>query len=66
MKFSGIVLENLPNTMFRVQADSGEAILCHLAGKLRIRHVRLLPGDKVVVETAPQDTQIGRIISKNR
>lgn len=66
MRFSGIVLENLPNTMFRVQTDSGEIILCHLAGKMRIHYVRLLPGDKVTVETAPQDIKRGRIVSKQK
>jgi translation initiation factor IF-1 len=66
MTFSGTVLENLPNTMFRVQTDSGEMILCHLAGKMRIHYVRLLPGDKVTVETAPQDATLGRIVSKKK
>lgn len=64
----GLVLENLPNTMFRVKINSGElagkVILCHLSGKMRIHYVRLLPGDMVRCEISPLDTSKGRIVYK--
>lgn len=64
----GIVLENLPNTLFRVRLTSGEmaekVILCHMAGKMRINYIRLLPGDRVKCEISPLDTTKGRIILK--
>lgn len=58
----GIVTESLPNTLFRVQLADGTVVLCHLAGKMRIHFVRILPGDKVRVEMTPYDKTKGRII----
>lgn len=62
----GKVLENLPNTLFRVQLNDGKTILCHLSGKMRINYIRLLPGDKVRVEITPYDQTKGRIIFRIR
>lgn len=58
----GTVIENLPNTLFRVKVDDGKVILCHLSGKMRINYIRILPGDRVRVETTPYDPNKGRII----
>lgn len=59
----GMVVENLPNTLFRVKLDGDErVILCHLSGKMRINYIRILPGDKVRVEVTPYDKNKGRII----
>lgn len=59
----GTIVENLPNTLFRVKLDQDERIiLCHLSGKMRINYIRILPGDKVRVETTPYDKNKGRII----
>ncbi|MBM3283914.1 translation initiation factor IF-1 [Candidatus Gottesmanbacteria bacterium] len=59
---NGQVIESLPNTMFRVKLQDGQIILCHLAGRLRINYIRIMPGDKVKVETTPYDPKRGRII----
>lgn len=58
----GEVTEALPNTLFRVKLDSGETILAHLAGKMRIYRIRIMPGDRVRVETTPYDPTKGRIV----
>lgn len=59
----GEVIENLPNTMFRVKLkDSEKVILCYLSGKMRRNFIKILPGDKVKVELSPYDLERGRII----
>ena len=69
----GKVLENLPNTQFRVEIDkaapeglAGSVILCHLAGKLRMNYIRILPGDKVKLQISPYDLNKGRIVYRER
>ena len=62
----GVVLEALPSTNFRVRLDDGKEILCHLAGKLRIYRIRILPGDKVTVEMSSYDDERGRIVYRNK
>jgi len=62
----GIVKESLPNTLFRVQLSDGSVILCHLAGKMRLNFVRILPGDKVKVEMTEYDKTKGRIVYRGR
>ena len=62
----GVVLEALPNTNFRVQLEDGKEVLCHIAGKMRIYRIRILPGDKVTVEMTPYDEEKGRIVYRNR
>ena len=61
-EIDGAVLENLPNMMFRVQTAPGKTVLCTLAGKLRMNHIKILPGDKVKIETTPYDETKGRIV----
>ena len=58
----GDVLKALPNTTFNVQLDSGSEILAHLSGKMRMRYIRVLPGDRVKVEISSYDTSKGRIV----
>lgn len=58
----GTVTKALPNTMFRVEIEEGEEILCTLSGKMRINRIRVLPGDEVKVELNPYDEERGRII----
>jgi translation initiation factor IF-1 len=58
----GKVKEALPNTMFRVEIEGGKIILCHLAGKMRIYRIKVMPGDNVRVEMTPYDSARGRII----
>jgi translation initiation factor IF-1 len=59
----GEVIENLPNTLFRVKLnDSEKIILCYLSGKMRKHYIKILPGDKVKMEITPYDLDRGRII----
>ncbi len=57
----GVVEEALPAANFRVRLENGQLILCHMAGKLRMHHIRLTPGDEVQVEVTPDDLTKGRI-----
>jgi translation initiation factor IF-1 len=59
----GEVLENLPNTMFKVKIDGTDReVLCYLSGKMRKHYIKILPGDKVRVEITPYDKNRGRIV----
>lgn len=58
----GKVIEPLPNAMFRVELDNGYKILAHISGKMRTHFIRILPGDKVVIELSPYDLTRGRIV----
>lgn len=58
----GVVKESLPNTLFRVQIETGNVILCHLSGKMRMNFIKILPGDKVRLEMTPYDRAKGRIV----
>lgn len=63
---SGTVLESLPSLNFRVKLDEGQEILAHLAGKLRIYKIKILPGDRVTVEISPYDESRGRIVYRGK
>ena len=58
------VLEELPRLLFRVELDDRQQVLCHLAGRMRRNFVRILPGDRVVVELSPRDAGRGRVVCK--
>jgi translation initiation factor IF-1 len=58
----GVVVESLPNATFRVKLLDDRSVLCHVAGKMRINHIRIMLGDKVKVEMTPYDETKGRII----
>ncbi|MDD3679730.1 MAG: translation initiation factor IF-1 [Candidatus Shapirobacteria bacterium] len=60
-EIDGGVFESLPNAMFRVELDDGRKILAQLAGKMRLYHIKVIPGDRVKVEMTPYDDQRGRI-----
>ncbi len=67
IKKEGTVLESLPDGFFKVQLDDdGSEVLAHLAGKLRIFKIRILPGDKVTVEMTPYDARRGRITYRKK
>jgi len=55
-------LEALPNAMFRVELANGHVVLAHISGKIRMHYIRVLPGDKVLVELSPYDLSRGRIV----
>ena len=65
-RINGTVLEALPSLNFRVKLDDGREILAHLAGKLRIYRIKVLPGDRVIVETTPYDEKKGRIVYRGK
>ena len=60
----GIIAETLPNTMFRVRLDDGTELLGHLGGKMRLHYIRVLLGDRVLLEISPYDMTKGRIIRR--
>lgn len=60
----GVVEENLPNTLFKVRFNDGREILAHLSGKMRLHHIKVLPGDRVRVEMTPYDEKKGRIVHR--
>ena len=61
IEVEGLVVENLPNAMFKVELENGHIILAHVSGKIRMNYIRILPGDKVTVEMSPYDLTKGRI-----
>ena len=61
IEVEGVVVEPLPNAMFRVQLDNGHKVLAHISGKMRIHYIRILRGDRVKVELSPYDLTRGRI-----
>ena len=65
-KINGFVTESLPNTTFRVELEDGKEILAHLAGKMRLNRIRVMPGDQVTVEMTPYDESKGRIVYRNK
>jgi translation initiation factor IF-1 len=62
IEIDGIVNQALPNATFRVELENKHVILCHIAGKMRMHYIRILPGDKVKVELTPYSLDKGRII----
>ena len=66
IKKTGQVLEALPSTQFKVRLDDGQEIIAHLAGRLRMFRIRVLPGDRVQVEMSPYDETKGRIVYRGK
>ncbi len=64
IQMEGTVIEVLPNTLFRVKLDNGIVVLAHLGGKMRVRFIKIVPGDRVIVEISPYDLTRGRIIQR--
>jgi translation initiation factor IF-1 len=61
IEVDGKIVEALPNATFRVELENGHVVLCHIAGKMRMNYIRILPGDKVKVELTPYSLDKGRI-----
>ncbi len=61
IEIEGVVVEKLPNAMFKVELENGHIVLAHISGKLRINFIKILPGDKVTLEMSPDDLSKGRI-----
>ena len=66
IEIEGVVVETLPNAMFKVELENGHIVLAHVSGKIRMHYIRILPGDKVTVEISPYDTSRCRIVFRNR
>lgn len=66
IELEGVVVEAMPNAMFKVEIQGGHQILAHISGKLRMNYIRILPGDKVTVEMSPYDLSKGRITWRSK
>lgn len=66
IEVEGIVIEPLPNAMFRVELANGHRVLAHISGKMRMHFIKILPGDKVKLELSPYDLTRGRIIFRSK
>jgi translation initiation factor IF-1 len=64
IRFEGEVIESLPSTTFKVRLDNGHEVLAHISGKMRVHYIRLLPGDRVIVDMSPYDLTKGRIVQR--
>ena len=66
IEVEGVVLEKLPNAMFKVEIEGGHVILAHISEKLRMNYIKILPGDKVTLALSPYDLSKGRIIWRDK
>jgi translation initiation factor IF-1 len=66
IEVEGVVLEALPNAMFKVSLENGHEILAHISGKLRMNYIRIVAGDKVRMEMSPYDLSKGRIVWRDK
>ena len=66
IEMEGVVVETLPNTMFRVELENGHVVTAHISGKMRKHYIRILTGDKVTVQLTPYDLTKGRITYRVR
>ena len=66
IEVEGIVVDKLPNAAFKVELENKHIITAHISGKLRMNFIRIIPGDKVLVEMSPYDLTKGRIIWRDK
>ena len=66
IEMTGIITENLPNAMFRVQLETGTVVLGHISGRMRKNYIKIIPGDKVDVEISPYDMEKCRITFRHK
>ena len=64
VRVEGVVKDTLPNAMFKVEIEGGHEVLGHVSGKMRMNYIRILPGDKVILELSPYDLTRGRIVRR--
>ena len=64
IQVEGNVTEVLPGTKFKVEIDDGHILLAHISGKMRMNYIKILPGDKVIIEMSPYDLTKGRIVRR--
>ena len=66
LRVNAVVKESLPNATFRVEIKGGHLVLAHVSGKMRMNYIKILPGDKVILEMSPYDLTKGRIVYRER
>ena len=66
IELEGVVVEAMPNAMFKVKLENGFEVLAHISGKIRMNYIRILPGDRVRVELSPYDLTRGRITWRDK
>lgn len=66
IEVEGVIVDALPNAMFKVELDNGHQVLAHISGKIRVNFIRILPGDRVKLELSPYDLTKGRITYRYR
>lgn len=66
IEVEGKVIDTLPGAKFEVELENGHEILAHVSGKIRMHHIRILPGDRVTVEISPYDLSRGRITFRHK
>ena len=66
IEIEGVVVEKLPNAMFKVELENGHIVLAHISGKLCMNFIKILPGDKVTLEMSPYDLSKGRIVWRDK
>ena len=66
IEIEGVVVEKLPNAMFKVELENGHIVLAHISGKLRMNFIKILPGDKVTLEMSLYDLSKGRIVWRDK
>ncbi len=66
IQMGGTVIDTLPNTMFRVELENGHVVIAHISGKMRKNYIKIVPGDRVLVELSPYDLSRGRITYRFR
>ncbi|MCD6055518.1 MAG: infA [Gammaproteobacteria bacterium] len=66
VEMNGVVIDTLPNTMFRVELENGHIVTAHISGRMRKNYIRILTGDKVKVELTPYDLSKGRITYRDK
>ena len=66
IEVDGVVVDALPNAMFKVKLENGHEVLAHISGKLRMHYIKILPGDKVTMEISAYDPAKGRIIWREK
>lgn len=66
IEIEGVVVEKLPNAMFKVELENGHIVLAHISGKLRMNFIKILPGDNVTLEMSPYDLSKGRIVWRDK
>ena len=64
VRVEGVVKDTLPNALFKVEIEGGHLVLGHISGKMRMNYIRILPGDRVVLELSPYDLTRGRIVRR--